>query len=160
MRLRGFLREGRVWPETGHPAADFLNGNRGLWHRRRQRSAVHHGNTVGDLKEFVDFFTDNDDRSAVVAQSDKAVADNGSSTDIDTPSRLMNQENPRTIENLTSHNKFLKIAARQTAGSFFSIGRLHVKALNDEIGKTSCAVAENKAAAHQRVAGEIGIGRE
>ena len=125
-----------------------------------QRSAVHHGNTVGDLKEFVDFFTDNDDRSAVVAQSDKAVADNGSSTDVDTPSRLMNQENLRTIENLTSHNKFLKIAARQTAGSFFSIGRLHVKALNDEIGKTSCAVAENKAAAHQRVAGEIGIGRE
>ena len=72
----------------------------------------------------------------------------------------MNQENPRTIENLTSHNKFLKIAARQTAGSFFSIGRLHVKAFNDEIGKTSCAVAQNKTAAHQRVAGEISIGRE
>ena len=52
----GGMPERRPRPETGHPQTDFFNGDGGNGDRRRQIPAVHHGDTVADRKEFIDFF--------------------------------------------------------------------------------------------------------
>src|SRR5690606_30897665 len=86
-------------PQTAHPLPDLINT--GLRHGNRGRHTTFGDNnqTIGDRKQFIQFFRDHQQGTAGIAQGQQFSMNLGSRPNVHAPGRLGNHQNP----GLTGH---------------------------------------------------------
>src|SRR5919112_608851 len=145
--------------DTEHFEADGFLGPFADRLQRAQMPLMDDGHPVRHLEQLVEVLTDDDDGAARPGEVDQSLADQSRRSCIDTPGRLVNDDELGLADDLPADDEFLQVAAGELAGLRIALGRAHVEALDDGAGEPLGGIDQDEArTAHfRRRVGDQGV---
>ena len=97
---------------------------------------VDHRHPVGDLEELVEILADDQHGASLPGEVDERLADQARRAGIDSPGRLVHDQELRRLDDLAPDDELLQVAAGELARGRIGFGDAHVETLDDVARET------------------------
>src|SRR5262249_32210003 len=93
--------------EPAHPLPKTLAPRLFRGDEGREPAAADGGDAIGDREQLIEILGDDENRGALVAQSDERTVDRGGGADVDAPGRVRRGQQFRVLQHLTAEDELL-----------------------------------------------------